>query len=179
MRGRASCFTDETVLDFCFFLLIAGLDNTNFTIRALLQQLAIDHALRARLVADRSLVDPAVEEALRYFSPVIALGRQATGDTKLGGCPIHEGDKLVMLFGCANRDPEEFDDPDTFDIDRFPNRHVAFGVGPHRCLGSNLARTEIAVAIEEVLNVLPDFELAGDPDIRWDDLGPLLIVPRR
>ena len=82
-----------------------------------------------------------------------------------------------MLFGCANRDPEEFENPDQFDIDRFPNRHVAFGVGPHRCLGSNLARAEIAVAIEEVLKVLPDFELAGEVDIRWDDLGPLLIVP--
>lgn len=170
---------EETVLDFCFFLLIAGLDNTNFTIRALLQQLAIDHELRKRLVEDPELIDAAVEEALRYFSPVIALGRSATADTTLGGCPVHNGDKVLMLFGCANRDPAEFENPDTFDIDRFPNRHVAFGVGPHRCLGSNLARTEIAVAIEEVLKVLPDFELAGEVDVRWDDLGPLLVVPRR
>ena len=169
---------EETVIDFCFFLLIAGLDNTNFTIRALLQQLAIDHELRQRLVDDPSLIDAAVEEALRYFSPVIALGRTARSDSSLGGCPVHQGDKVLMLFGCANRDPEEFENPDQFDIDRFPNRHVAFGVGPHRCLGSNLARAEIAVAIEEVLEVLPDFELAGEVDIRWDDLGPLLIVPR-
>lgn len=169
---------DDTVIDFCFFLLIAGLDNTNFTIRALLQQLAIDHDLRRRLVEDPTLIDAAVEEALRYFSPVIALGRTARADASLGGCPVHQGDKVLMLFGCANRDPAEFDDPDTFDIDRFPNRHVAFGVGPHRCLGSNLARAEIAVAIEEVLRVLPDFELAGEVDIRWDDLGPLLVVPR-
>ena len=169
---------DETVIDFCFFLLIAGLDNTNFTIRALLQQLAIDHTLRQRLVDDPSLIDAAVEEALRYFSPVIALGRTARSDTSLSGCPVHQGDKVLMLFGCANRDPAEFEEPDKFDIDRFPNRHVAFGVGPHRCLGSNLARAEIAVAIEEVLKVLPDFELAGEVDIRWDDLGPLLIKPR-
>ena len=170
---------EETVLDFCFFLLIAGLDNTNFTIRALLQQLAIDHELRQRLVSDPSLTDAAVEEALRYFSPVIALGREAVSDTSLGGCPIKHGEKLMMLFGCANRDPAEFEDPDRFNIDRFPNRHVAFGIGPHRCLGSNLARTEIAIAIEEVLKALPDFELANDVDIRWDDLGPLLLVPRR
>jgi cytochrome P450 len=170
---------EETVIDFCFFLLIAGLDNTNFTIRALLQQLAIDHELRQRLVDDPNLIDAAVEEALRYFSPVIALGRTARADASLGGCPAHQGDKVLMLFGCANRDPAEFENPDEFDIDRFPNRHVAFGVGPHRCLGSNLARAEIAVAIEEVLKVLPDFELAGEVDIRWDDLGPLLIKPRK
>lgn len=169
---------EETVLDFCFFLLIAGLDNTNFTIRALIQQLAIDHELRRRLVADPRLIDAAVEEALRFFSPVIALGRQAVNDAELAGCPIKHGDKLMMLFGCANRDPAEFEEPDSFNIDRFPNRHVAFGIGPHRCLGSNLARVEIAIAIEEVLKVLPDFELAEDIDIRWDDLGPLLIVPR-
>ena len=171
-------FDDDTVIDFCFFLLIAGLDNTNFTIRALLQQIAMDHDLRKRLVDDPSLIDAAVEEALRYFSPVIALGRTARTDASLGGCPVHQGDKVLMMFGCANRDPAEFENPDAFDIDRFPNRHVAFGVGPHRCLGSNLARTEIAVAIEEVLKVLPDFELAGEVDIRWDDLGPLLVVPR-
>ena len=170
---------EETVIDFCFFLLIAGLDNTNFTIRALLQQLAIDHELRQRLVDDPNLIDAAVEEALRYFSPVIALGRPARADASLGGCPAHQGDKALMLSGCANRDPAEFENPDEFDIDRFPNRHVAFGVGPHRCLGSNLARAESAVAIEEVLKVLPDFELAGEVDIRWDDLGPLLIKPRK
>ena len=118
---------------------MAGLDNTNFTIRALLLQLALDQNLQKRLIEDRSLIDPAVEEALRYFSPVIALGRHAVNDIEFQGCPVHKGEPAVMLFGCANRDPQEFDEPDKFDIDRFPNRHVAFGVGPHRCLGSNLA----------------------------------------
>ena len=81
-----------------------------------------------------------------------------------------------MLFGCANRDPQEFEKPDEFDIDRFPNRHVAFGVGPHRCLGSNLARVEIAIAIEEVLKIFPGFKLAEGAETRYDDLGPLVVV---
>ena len=169
--------SEEVVLDFCNFLLVAGLDNTNLTIRALLHRLAIDRTLQRRLVGDRSLIDAAVEEALRFFSPVTALGRHAVNDASLGGCPVRKGEKVLMLFACANRDPKEFDDPDTFNIDRFPNRHVAFGVGLHRCLGSNLARAEVAVAIEEVLNVLPEFSLAAGAETRWDDLGPLLVVP--
>ena len=168
---------EDVVVDFCYFLLVAGLDNTNFTIRALLHKLATDSALLKRLVDDSSLIDAAVEEALRYFSPVIALGRHARVDADLAGCPVHRGDKVLMLFGCANRDPEEFENPDEFDIDRFPNRHVAFGVGAHRCLGSNLARAEIGIAIEEVLKVLPEFELKQEPDSRWDELGPLLVAP--
>ena len=167
---------DEVVVNFCFFLLVAGLDNTNFTIRALLLQLALDQNLQKRLIEDRSLIDPAVEEALRYFSPVIALGRHAVNDIEFQGCPVHQGDPAVMLFGCANRDPREFDEPDEFDIDRFPNRHVAFGVGPHRCLGSNLARAEIGIAIDEVLNAMPGFVLAEKVETRWDDIGPLKIV---
>lgn len=113
---------------------------------------------------------------MRYFSPVIALGRHAVNDIEFQGCPVHKGEPAVMLFGCANRDPQEFDEPDKFDIDRFPNRHVAFGVGPHRCLGSNLARAEIGIAIDEVLNMLPGFTLAEEVETRWDDIGPLKVI---
>ena len=167
---------EERVLDFCFFLLVAGLDNTNFTIRALLHQMAIDQELQKRLIENPDDIPAAVEESLRFFSPVIALGRHATQDVEFAGCPIRKGEGAVMLFGCANRDPQEFEKPDEFDIDRFPNRHVAFGVGPHRCLGSNLARVEIAIAIEEVLKIFPGFKLAEGAEIRYDDLGPLVVV---
>ena len=169
---------DETVLDFCYFLLVAGLDNTNFMIRALLHRLAIDHDLQNRLLEDPSLIDITVEEGLRYFSPVIALGRHARKDVEFAGCPIHQGDGVLMLFGCANRDPAEFENPDEFDIDRFPNRHVAFGVGPHRCLGSNLARREITIALEEVLARFPHFQLAAGVETRYDDLGPLPVTAK-
>ena len=167
---------EERVLDFCFFLLVAGLDNTNFTIRALLHQMAIDQDLQKRLIENPDDIPAAVEESLRFFSPVIALGRHATQDVEFAGCPMRKGDGAVMLFGCANRDPQEFKNPDEFDIDRFPNRHVAFGVGPHRCLGSNLARVEIAIAIEEVLKIFPGFKLAEGAETRYDDLGPLVVV---
>ena len=168
--------SDETVVNMCGFLLIAGLDNTNFTIRGLLHQMAVDPVLQQRLADSPEDIDKAVEEALRYFSPVITLGRHSVRDTEVNGCPIAGGEKVAMMFGCANRDPKEFRDPNEFDIDRFPNRHVAFGIGPHRCLGSNLARLEVAIAAEEVLKAMPRFRLADNVQTTWDDLGPLPVV---
>jgi len=167
--------SDEVVLDFCHFLLVAGLDNTGFTIRALLMQIGQDPELQKRLIENPKDIPNAVEEALRFFSPVIALGRHATKDVEFSGCPMHKGEGTVMLFGCANRDPKEFENPDEFDIDRFPNRHVAFGVGPHRCLGSNLARVEITIAIEEALKKFPNYKLGEGVVTRYDDLGPLVV----
>ena len=103
---------------------------------------------------------------MRLVSPVHSFGRTATQDTELRGTKIRKGDQVLMLYPSANRDPDEFEDPDVFKVDRDP-RHVGFGVGNHFCLGANLARMEMRVAFEELLRRLPDMKYAdGGPKIR-------------
>jgi cholest-4-en-3-one 26-monooxygenase len=116
---------------------------------------------RARLMADRSLLDSAVEEMLRWVTPVIHFRRTATKDVTLRGKEIKENDKVVLFYSSANRDEEVFADGNVFDVARKPNDHVAFGIGQHSCLGLNLARLEIRVMFEELLNRMPDIELDG------------------
>jgi cholest-4-en-3-one 26-monooxygenase len=117
----------------------------------------------AKLVADRSLLPGAIDEMLRYASPVMYMRRTAPEDFELRGQTIRAGDKMALWYISANRDEEKFDDPNLFDITRSPNEYVAFGGGgPHFCLGANLAKLEIRVMFEELLTRLPDIELAGD-----------------
>jgi cholest-4-en-3-one 26-monooxygenase len=116
-----------------------------------------------RLLADRELLETGVEEMLRFVSPVMNFRRTAMADTELGGTPIAAGDKVVFFHVSANRDEEVFTDPDAFDVARSPNPHMAFGGGgPHFCLGANLARMEIRVMFEHLLDRLPDIRQAGD-----------------
>ena len=103
------------------------------------------------------------------------LSRTVTRDTSLGGQELRAGDRLLLLFGSANRDETVFEGADDFHLDRRDGRHVAFGIGPHRCVGSHLARLEIRIAVEELLRRVPDFQLAG-PDPGWYAAGPLEVV---
>ena len=105
-----------------------------------------------------------MEEYLRYFSPV-TMGRVIESDGAIGGCPVQAGQRLLLSYASANRDPDHFDRPDEVVLDRAENRHLAFGVGVHRCLGSNLARLEMKVALERWLARYPDFEPAGE--VTW------------
>ncbi|HEY3606546.1 MAG TPA: cytochrome P450 [Pseudonocardiaceae bacterium] len=116
-----------------------------------------------RLRADRSLLPGAVEEMLRWWTPVMHFRRTATADTRLGGVDIRAGDKVVVWFSAANRDESVFADPDTFDIGRTPGDHLAFGHGPHFCLGAPLARVQMRAMFDAVLDQLGDVELAGEP----------------
>jgi len=116
-----------------------------------------------RLLADRSLLPVAVEEMLRFVTPVMNFRRTATCDLELSGTRIAKGDKVVFFHASANRDEETFEDPVTFDVGRDPNPHIAFGGGgPHFCLGANLARAEIEVMFEHLLDSLPDLRQAGE-----------------
>ncbi|MGI9590002.1 MAG: cytochrome P450, partial [Myxococcota bacterium] len=116
---------------------------------------------RQKLVDDPSGLTVAVEELLRWVSPIKNMNRTATRDTELRGEKIREGDKLLLLYASGNRDPRVFSDPDVFDVARKPNNHVAFGgYGTHHCLGASLARLELRVMFDELLRRLPDFELA-------------------
>ncbi|WP_235078974.1 cytochrome P450 [Amycolatopsis orientalis] len=116
-----------------------------------------------RLAAEPGLLKPGIEEMLRWTSPVINMRRTALTDTELHGKTVRAGDKVVLWFSSANRDERVFDEPDTFRLDRDPNRHVAFGAGTHFCLGAHLARLEIRTFYQELLDRGTRFELAGEP----------------
>ncbi|MFN0028315.1 MAG: cytochrome P450 [Acidimicrobiales bacterium] len=147
-------------------LLVAGIDTTWSSIGSAILHLATHPEDRRRLVAEPDLLDRAVEEFLRAYGPV-TMARVATTDVELGGRTIHTGDKVLLAFPAANRDPQHFERADEVIIDRAVNRHVAFGVGVHRCAGSNLARMEMKVAIEEWLAGLPEFELDPEGEVTF------------
>ncbi|MEZ5244965.1 MAG: cytochrome P450 [Acidimicrobiales bacterium] len=154
------------LLGTCFLLLIAGIDTTWSAIGSSLWHLASHPEDQARLRAEPDLIDSAVEELLRVYSPV-TMAREVLSDVEVAGCPMKSGDKVLMSFPAANRDPAQFENPDEFIIDRQRNRHVAFGSGIHRCLGSNLARMEVRVAIQEWLARIPTFELTDPAAVTW------------
>ena len=149
---------------FFMMLLVAGNETTRNLITGGMLALIEHPEQRARLMADRSLLPSAIEEMLRWVSPVNVFRRTATRDVELGGQTIREGDKIALFYASANRDETVFPEPDRFDITRTPNDHLAFGIGPHFCLGANLARLEIRVMFEEILRRLPDLELDGKPE---------------
>jgi cytochrome P450 len=122
-----------------------------------------------RLVAadnDDLLWNTATEEVLRYYAPV-TMARKVVGETEVGGCPVHPGDQMLLTFPAANHDPAAFEHADVFDMDRLNNRHVAFGLGIHRCVGSNLARLECTVAFQEWLRAFPDYTLDTSKQTTW------------
>jgi cytochrome P450 len=157
---------DSVVMGAATLVLIAGIDTTWSAIGSSLWHLATHDEDRKRLVADPSIMPLAVEELLRAYSPV-TMARVVTQDVEFGGCPMKAEDKVLMNFPAANRDPEEFEKPDDVILDRAHNRHVAFGSGIHRCAGSNLARMELRVAIEEWLARIPEFGLAPGEHVAW------------
>ncbi len=147
-------------------LLIAGIDTTWSAIGASLWHLAAHADDRRRLVNEPELMDTAVEEFLRFYAPV-TMARLVAKDVDFGGCPMKQEDWVLLPFPAANRDPEVFEQADEFVIDRSRNRHSAFGLGIHRCIGSNLARMELRIALEEWLKRLPEFTLAEPDTTRW------------
>jgi cytochrome P450 len=157
---------DAIILGMAGLVMIAGIDTTWSAIGSSLWHLATHPEDAARLVQDPGLMDTAVEELLRVYAPV-TMARLVTEDTVFKGCPMHKGDKVLMNFPAANRDPAAFDDADRVVLDRVHNRHVAFGSGIHRCAGSNLARMELRVAIEEWLRAIPTFRLEDGATLTW------------
>jgi cytochrome P450 len=155
------------VLGMCVLLMIAGIDTTWSSIGSSMWHLATHADDRRRLVAaDTDLWSTAIEELLRAYAPV-TMARVLSHDVEYKGCPMHAGDRVLMNFPAANRDPQQFPDPDKVILDRQNNRHVAFGAGIHRCAGSNLARMELRVAIEEFIRRIPNFELTDPAQVTW------------
>lgn len=167
---------ESIVLGTAALVLIAGVDTTWSAIGSSLWHLATHPEDRKRLIAEPQLMASAVEELLRAYSPV-TMARVVTGDVEYAGCPMRAGDRVLMNFPAANRDPEAFEDPDQVVLDRSRNRHVAFGSGIHRCAGSNLARMELRVALEEWLRRIPEFAVADPGEVTW--AGGQVRGPRR
>jgi cytochrome P450 len=147
-------------------LMIAGIDTTWSAIGASLWHLAQHPEDRKRLATEPELMPTAVEEFLRVYAPV-TMARLVAQDFEFDGCPFKEGDWVLLPFPAANRDPAVFPDADKVVLDRAENRHAAFGLGIHRCLGSNLARMELQVALEEWIARYPDFELTDASAVTW------------
>jgi cytochrome P450 len=147
-----------------FLLIIAGNETTRNALSGGLQALCEHPEQFDRLRRDPSLLPQAIEEMLRWVSPVMQFRRTALRDTKVGDQEIRKGEKVVMYYGAANRDPRVFDDPEVFDITRKPNAHLAFGIGSHFCMGSHIARLEMRVTLEEFLRRFPNVRLTGPPE---------------
>jgi cytochrome P450 len=169
-RVDGELLSDQDVVSFAMLILFGGLDTTTGSLANTLVLLERDPSLRDRLVRHPEDIPKAIEEFLRYWSPVQGLGRTVSQDTVVGSQCLRAGERALLLWASANRDPAEFPEPDRVDIDRSPNRHLAFGVGLHRCLGSNLGRLMFRVMLEEVLARIPDYRLDPDPEqYRYED----------
>jgi cytochrome P450 len=171
------------LLGMAFLLIIAGLDTVTATLDCFVAYLARHPEQRRRLVADPTLSSGAVEELIRWETPVQMVARVVKEDTTLDGVELKKGDRAAIIIGAANSDERAFGGADAVDFTRQANRHVAFGAGPHRCLGSHLARLELRVALEEFHRRIPDYELAPgaqlkySPGIRQTESLPLVFEP--
>jgi len=160
-------------------MVVAGHETTVHGIGSMLFRVAAEPGLRERLLADPSLLRATVHESLRIDPPIMHMARTAVGDHERAGAGLRDGDKVMLNYGAANRDPAKFGHPAEFDIDRAANQHLSFGTGRHRCIGEHLAVTEMLVVLEEVLATIPDYRIVGERDmtkISWrggsNTLGP-------
>ncbi len=156
---------DQDLLDFCLLMFMAGLDTVAAQLTYSFWHLATHDSDRQRIVDDPALIPTSIEEFLRYYS-FVTPGRKVMSDIEVAGCPIAAGRMVYLPLVSANRDPREFDNADKVIIDREVNRHIAFGAGPHRCLGVHLARQELRVAFEMWHERIPNYRLAPGQELR-------------
>jgi cytochrome P450 len=177
--------TDEEVLDIAFLFIIAGLDTVTDSLDCFFAYLAQEPEHRRMILEDESVIPSAVEELLRWESPVPAVPRVATEEVSFDGCPVQKGEQVMLLIGSANTDDRAHPGLDEVDLRRNPNPHLAFGGGVHRCLGSHLARVELRVALREFHRRIPNYELAPGtvleytPGLRSLHTLPLVFEPVR
>ena len=152
--------TDDDLLSFCLLMFMAGLDTVSVTLGWSFLHLAKNSDDRQRILDNPAAISTAIEEFLRAYAIVIP-ARKAMEDVEIQGCPIKAGEMISVPLNAATRDAAEFDDPTAVDITRSPNRHIAFGAGPHRCLGSHLARRELQIALEEWHKRIPSYRIAS------------------
>jgi cytochrome P450 len=159
--------TDEEVLDICFLFIIAGLDTVTDSLDCFFGYLCQEPEQRHLIAQDESVIPSAVEELLRWESPVPAVPRVATEEVEFNGCPVHAGEQVMLLLGSANTDDAAHPGVDAVDLRRNPNPHLAFGGGVHRCLGSHLARIELRVALREFHRRIPEYWLKPETVLQY------------
>ena len=159
--------TEDEIIGTVQLLILGGLETTASALGLMFYRFCTQPQIPALLRSRPDLLPVAVEELLRLDGPFIAIARTAVRDGRIGTVPVHEGDKVLMYWASANRDEAEFARPDDFELHRERNRHLAFGAGPHRCAGSNLARLNLRVALEELLSRLGEFALAEGVEIEY------------
>ena len=162
--------TDDEIFGFCLVLVPAGFDTTASVLSRLLLMFAEKPEVRDRLeqvIDDPGKLDLAIEELIRFIPPQPGVARNVTQACEFAGQELAEGDRLLLLWPSANRDPEEFPNPDELVLDRQPNRHLGFGSGIHRCLGSHLARLELKILLKEFLRRVPRYQVAPDKEAVW------------
>jgi cytochrome P450 len=159
--------TREEILDICFLLLIAGMDTVSGSLEVFWAHLAEHPERRRQLVGDPSVILPTIEELIRWETTTPAVTRITTQDTELGGCPIAAGEPVSVLIAAANLDKDELPDADEVRFDRKVNRHLSFGGGVHRCLGSHLARLELRVALREWHARIPNYKIKPATELRF------------
>lgn len=180
VEGRS--LTKEEILDICYLFILAGLDTVTATLDCYFAYLASHQERRKAIVDDPGLIPGVVEELLRHETPVQGFPRTVTRKVTLHGVDLEPGDHVLVVLGSANTDPEEFEDPDEVHFDRQNNRHLSFGGGPHRCLGSHFARLELRIALEEFHQRIPEYSvrsgavLSFSPGIREVADLPLLLT---
>jgi len=162
---------DWTILEMLLTLVGGGVDSTTSLTASALVHLHHDHELRQRLIDEPELLDSATEEFLRMYAPFNSIARTVVKETEYRGCPMKVGDRLLLSRHAANYDEKVFDKPQEFVPDRFPNPHTSFGLGPHRCSGSHLARLMFQTMIKAVLTRIPDYDLDDDVMERYPDRG--------
>jgi cytochrome P450 len=166
-----SPLTGQTIAEICTLIIAGGDDTTTGLVANALSWLSRQPRQRDWLREDLSRLRPACEEFLRYFTPTQGLARTVRQPAEIRGQRLEPGDRVWLSFASANQDPEEFDRPDEIVLDRFPNRHQAFGLGLHRCLGSNFTRMEFRVMLEEVLTRMPDFAVDAAASEKYENIG--------
>ncbi len=162
---EGSRLEDHQIVVEVVLLLVGGDETTRHTLSGGTRQLLLHPDQHERLTADLGLLPNAIEEMLRWTAPVKNMARTVTADNEFHGTQLHRGEKIILLFESANFDEKVFDDPDTFNIERYPNNHLAFGFGTHFCLGNQLARLELSIMLTRLLQRLPDLRLASDADL--------------
>lgn len=155
--------TPAEILGLVQLTVVAGHETTVNGIATLTYRITTEPGLRDRLITDRTLVDSVIDETLRLHPPVWNMARTIAEETEVRGTKMCPGEKVMLAYGAANRDPDRFPDPDTFVADRQSNQHLTFGSGRHRCIGEPLARIELRLALEYILDNMPDVELDGEP----------------
>ncbi len=175
---------EEEIVSFCVLLLVAGNETTTNLLGNLIRHFAETPADWQRMAADPNLVRTAIEESLRHESPIQGFFRNTREQSEVAGGVIPAGEKVMLLYAAANRDPRKFEEPDAFRIDRNSVDHIAFGFGPHTCLGAHLARIEARALLTHALTCVSRFELAGEPVrgknplLRGHDRLPVRIEPK-